>query len=107
MHSTRAILQQMADDMSKGNMTTSSSADGKILRPLCRQKRVGQRRSSMPHLQRRRLSVRDVPFGHPEFNRLIPCRCKLQDVEDRQQERLRKMSNLGELARMTFKSFLP
>jgi DNA replication protein DnaC len=48
-----------------------------------------------------------VPIDHPNFGKLFPCRCQLADVEQQRMERLRAMSNLEHLARMTFDSFLP
>jgi len=49
----------------------------------------------------------DVPVDHPNFGKLFPCRCKLAEIEQRQFERLRALSNLDHLARMTFESFAP
>jgi DNA replication protein DnaC len=49
----------------------------------------------------------DVPPGHPDFHKLVPCRCKQQELERRRREQLQQVSNLGGLARMTFGNFLP
>jgi DNA replication protein DnaC len=49
----------------------------------------------------------DVPVGHPHFGQLFPCRCKLAEIEQQRLERLRALSNLDHLARMTFETFLP
>ena len=52
----------------------------------------------------------DVPFGHPHFGRLFPCRCKQAEFEQLRLERLRALSNLdrhARLAGMTFESFVP
>ena len=49
----------------------------------------------------------DVPPGHPDFGRVVPCKCKLAEIEDRRLQDLRRASNLGLLARMTFDSFVP
>lgn len=49
----------------------------------------------------------NVPVGHPHFGRLFPCRCKLAEIERQRLERLRALSNLEHLARMTFDTFLP
>jgi DNA replication protein DnaC len=48
-----------------------------------------------------------VPIDHPNFGKLFPCRCQLADVEQQRMERLRAMSNLEHVSRMTFDSFLP
>ncbi len=50
---------------------------------------------------------RDVPVGHPDFGRAIPCDCQLAAREDSRLDRLRQASNLGQLGRMTFDSFVP
>jgi DNA replication protein DnaC len=49
----------------------------------------------------------DVPIDHPHFGELFPCRCRLAEIEQQRLERLRSVSNLEHLARMTFENFLP
>ena len=49
----------------------------------------------------------DVPVGHPNFGKLLPCRCKLAEIEQQRLERLRALSNLGHMARMTLDTFVP
>ena len=49
---------------------------------------------------------RDVPLGHPDFGRAIPCGCKVRELEERRLRDLRQTSNLGLLARMTFDAFV-
>jgi DNA replication protein DnaC len=51
--------------------------------------------------------VKDLPVGHPEFGRLYPCACKRRELEFKQAERLRRVSNLQHLDYMTFESFVP
>ncbi len=51
--------------------------------------------------------ILDVPVGHPDFGRLIPCRCKTAELGQKRAARLRKMSNLKHLEHMTFESFIP
>ena len=51
--------------------------------------------------------VRDVPVGHPDFNKLVPCRCKRDELDGRRRDELHQMSNLGQLSRMTFDAFMP
>jgi len=48
---------------------------------------------------------RDLPPGHPDFGRPVPCQCKLEEITERRLEDLRKASSLGLLSRMTFESF--
>lgn len=50
---------------------------------------------------------RDVPVGDPDFGRAIPCDCQVAAREQSRLERLREASNLGQLSRMTFESFVP
>jgi DNA replication protein DnaC len=49
----------------------------------------------------------DVPVGHPQFGKLFRCMCQLPDLESRQLERLRRLSNMHYLERMTFDTFIP
>src|SRR5579859_4805846 len=45
----------------------------------------------------------DVPIGHADFGRAIPCSCRQGEVRDR----LRRRSHLGALTDRTFDNFLP
>jgi DNA replication protein DnaC len=49
----------------------------------------------------------DVPVDHPNFGKLLPCRCKLGKIEEQRHEQLRAMSNLRYLTHMTFDTFVP
>ena len=49
----------------------------------------------------------DVPVGHPNFGKAFRCTCQLDDLQSRQLDRLRRISNMDHLARMTFDSFIP
>lgn len=50
---------------------------------------------------------RDVPVGHRDFGKAIPCRCTREARAEKRQESLRELSNLGNLSRMTFDTFTP
>jgi DNA replication protein DnaC len=49
----------------------------------------------------------NVPVGDPNFGKVFPCRCKLAEIEQQRYDRLRAMSNLSHLGRMTFETFRP
>ncbi len=49
----------------------------------------------------------DVPVGHPDFGKLQPCVCRQADVQQQVRERLYALSNLEELANLTFETFKP
>jgi len=49
----------------------------------------------------------DVPVGHPDFGKLLPCTCRLAEMAQHRVERLRALGNLDALAHMTFETFLP
>lgn len=51
--------------------------------------------------------VYDVPPGHPDFNRVTPCRCTEARLAAEHARSLRNISNLGALERFTFDTFLP
>lgn len=51
--------------------------------------------------------VKDVPVGHPDFGKVYPCKCKIEELETKRLSKLRDMSNLGGLAHMTFENFEP
>lgn len=48
----------------------------------------------------------DVPIGHPNFGKAIPCECQTNNHVQRRIERLRTMSHLGDLTYLTFDTFL-
>jgi len=50
---------------------------------------------------------RDVPVGHPDFGKAVPCQCKLAELQERRLRDLRKASNLGLLSNLTFETFVP
>ncbi len=45
--------------------------------------------------------------GQPDYNRLVPCRCSRQSLEDTRVERMQSYSNLGALSRLTFDKLVP
>jgi DNA replication protein DnaC len=51
--------------------------------------------------------LRDVPYGDPDFGKLIPCRCTEARIALDRTRALHGLSNLGGLERMTFDTFLP
>ena len=48
----------------------------------------------------------DVPVGHPDFGKLVPCTCRLAELAQRRVAALRTLSDLEILARMTFETFV-
>jgi DNA replication protein DnaC len=51
--------------------------------------------------------VLDLPIGHPDFGRALPCRCRQAEIALRRQVQLTQVSNLSQLRHMTFETFLP
>jgi DNA replication protein DnaC len=49
----------------------------------------------------------DVPFGHPNFGKPVPCECKESERKDRRRQQLREMSNLDAFRNHSFKTFNP
>ena len=49
----------------------------------------------------------DVPVGHPNFGRLIPCECKVRERESRLLREYLEMSGLDQLENWTFETFDP
>ena len=48
----------------------------------------------------------DVPVGHPDFGKLVPCTCRLTELAQRRVAALRTLSDLEILSRMTFETFV-
>lgn len=49
----------------------------------------------------------DVPLGHPDFGRAVPCQCRANERAQRRQAALTRVSNLNQLEHMTFDTFYP
>src|SRR5262245_45534151 len=49
----------------------------------------------------------EVPIGHPNFGKLIPCVCRLEQMQFQRATQLREESNTESLAGKTFDTFLP
>jgi DNA replication protein DnaC len=49
----------------------------------------------------------DVPLGHPDFGKMVPCECTKKKFEQERLSRLERYSNLGPLTRLTFDNLLP
>ncbi len=49
--------------------------------------------------------TKNVPVGHPDFGRAVPCECKQRQVAKRTLDDLHAASNLGMLQHMTFDNF--
>jgi DNA replication protein DnaC len=49
----------------------------------------------------------DLPVGHPKFGKVVPCDCQHKIIADQVRGRLYSLSNLDELAHLTFESFNP
>jgi DNA replication protein DnaC len=47
----------------------------------------------------------NVPFGHPNFGRPIPCECKEMERKDKRRQQLRDISNLDAFRDRTFRTF--
>lgn len=51
--------------------------------------------------------VLDLPFGHPEFGRAVPCHCRDQERLERRMRKLQMISSHSLLSHLTFASFNP
>ncbi len=51
--------------------------------------------------------VADVPIGHPDFGKAIPCRCREQERLARKLAAIQNISSLHSLAQLTFDHFIP
>jgi DNA replication protein DnaC len=94
MNNLGEIMRKMGVTTSPENMLTTSSTEPGPASPC-------------PLCAGAGYVVRDVPPGHPDFERLIPCGCRQKDFQSRYQEDLFRMSNIGQLTRMTFANFVP
>ncbi len=50
---------------------------------------------------------RDVPVGHPDFGKIIPCECRVETIKEKNLAHLRHISNIEAMTHYTFDSFQP
>lgn len=48
----------------------------------------------------------DLPPGHPDFGKLVLCRCRTDSLTQERKGKLERLSNLGPLVRLTFDTLL-
>ena len=48
---------------------------------------------------------RDLPIGHPDFGKIVPCSCRLKEITQSARKRLFHMSNLDALKNLRFENF--
>jgi DNA replication protein DnaC len=90
-------LKRLADDTSKVNSPSSSSAD----RPR------GPGDPDCPICHGSGYLRRELPIEHPDFGRLDICACRAAEVEQHARQRLFSLSQLDQLRTLTFDSFSP
>jgi DNA replication protein DnaC len=49
----------------------------------------------------------NVPFGHPQFGKAVPCQCKEQERKRKRRQQLLELSNLGTFTSKRFETFNP
>ena len=49
--------------------------------------------------------IDDLPVGHPDYGRPVPCRCKLDERRSKQRSRFRDVHKLEAVARFTLETF--
>ena len=49
--------------------------------------------------------IYDLPLGHPEYGKPVPCRCKMDERRTRRRRHFKDVHNLDALARFTFDTF--
>jgi DNA replication protein DnaC len=71
------------------------------------QERLAKPEEPCPICKGRGFLTLDVPPGHPDFSKIVPCRCTQARIAAERTQALRAVSNIGALSRMTFDSFMP
>jgi DNA replication protein DnaC len=91
------ILRQTAAATSKANTPTISNTDA-----------AGERtKATCPVCGGLGFLRREVAVSSPDFGKLYPCICQLDNMQTQRAQELRSLSNLDTLARYTFESFVP
>jgi DNA replication protein DnaC len=94
------ILNGISAAISKTNMPTTSNTE----RPA---EAGGDRGWVCPHCNGLGFIRHEVPVDHADFGKLFPCTCRLEEMEARRSQELRRLSNLEGLSHYTFDRFVP
>ena len=96
-HIGEILRRQAQINISRANMDTWSGAETEAPSPS----------SGCPICKGAGFVYVDVPLGHPDFGKAVPCRCTREELGKERQTRLQRYSNLGSLTRLTFDNLLP
>jgi len=94
-------VPEIEDGISPENTVTTSSTDGNAKEDAGAEKETCPVCGGMGYLRA------DVPVGHPDFGKLVPCKCRLSELAEQRVDSLRALSDLKVLSRMTFDTFVP
>src|SRR5579875_2015745 len=88
------VLKRLAilDAISRASTDTSSSTEPEAADPAPR----------CPRCHDAGFVRREVPVGHPDFGKAVPCACRAEALREQRRQRLARLSNLGPLTRLTF-----
>jgi DNA replication protein DnaC len=95
-------LKRLAEDTLAASTQNTSKADTER-----RQTEPSLGDPDCPHCHGVGYIRRDHPVGHPDFGKLEICTCRQEELRARVRDRLYQLSDLEELAEMTFDSFVP
>ena len=84
------ILKQIRQDTENKNTTTWSNTDEDSEEPVC------------PICKGARFVHPLLPTGKTDYSKIVPCRCTRRESDDERLSHLRRYSNLGMLAGITF-----
>jgi DNA replication protein DnaC len=107
MEQANEILKRIAVATSKGNTPTISSTEATTDGEKNRDKPEEETAKACSICGGLGYLRHDLPVDHPDFGKLVPCACQLEEMAARQTEELRKLSNLEALSRYTFDGFVP
>src|SRR3954471_24048432 len=60
-----------------------------------------------PICEGRGFLTKDLPVKHPDFGKVIPCRCRTDVITEQKRQKLQRLSNLGPLTRLSFDNLVP
>jgi DNA replication protein DnaC len=98
------ILSKIVDDTSKASTETSSNAESEWRSAL---QGEGAQKPPCEICGGLGFVTLEVPVGHPQFGRAVPCKCKQEELEARRIANLRSVGQLEALKEQTFESFIP
>jgi DNA replication protein DnaC len=104
---TQPLNPQILQELNHARETRPGQSRQLVPQEVVQPTRITTQKSACPKCRGAGFLRADVPFGHPNFGKPIPCECKEAERKEKRRQQLREMSNLDAYRSNSFKTFNP